>query len=128
MVKQAGIGGVRVKGDAVLLQNRKGAVAVGMKNVNVELFLEQVGIFDAGPGLVKVHLKLANMELEGTPSGEGDGFDHFFVKSHAVLVIFVGGVSLKGDMLGEVLVVYAFVTEAGADVVDFLKTTAQQAF
>ena len=44
------------------------------------------------------------------------------------MVIFVGGVSLKGDMLGEVFVVYAFVTEAGADVVNFLKATAQQAF
>ena len=68
------------------------------------------------------------MELERPPSLPGDVFDHLFVEGYAVFVVFVGGVGLKGDVLGQMLVVDAFVAETRTNVEDFFKTTAEETF
>ena len=47
----------------MLFENVEGAVAIRVKSINVELFLEQVGVFDAGPSLIKVDIEVANVEL-----------------------------------------------------------------
>ena len=104
-------------------------VAVGVEDVDAVFLFQEVGVFDALPRLaavVEVDVEILDVELESAPSGFGDVFNHFFVEGHAVFVIFVSGVGLKGDVLGEVFVVDAFVAEAGADVKDFFEAAAEE--
>ena len=126
VVDEVGSGHGLVESDVVLTKNVDKLGTVGMKNVNRKLFFQQVGIFDAWPSLVEIDVKTVDMELESAPGLLADVFNHFFVKIHAVFVIFVGGIGLEGDMLGEMFIVDTLVAEAGANVEDFFKTAAEE--
>ena len=95
-----------------------------MKDVNIVFFFQKLRVFDAWPLLVEVDFKAPHVELECTPSLFGDIFYQLFVEVHAVFVVIVSRIAFKGDMLWQVLVVHPLITEARANIKDFLKASA----
>ena len=98
--------------------------ALAVKDVDIKLVLDYICIANTWPLTIEINFHAVMFELERAPSLFTDIFNHFFIEVHALFVILISSVGFHRDMLWEMFLIHAFVTEAWANVIDTLITAA----